>query len=152
MKSVTTEKIVQCLQYLGIDGSNHRILCILPMVEVAWADGLIQEAERTLILGVVEDYGLVDSDARRLIEGWLVNRPSEEYFRRGRLLLRLLLEQQLGRKLMLPLQTPEAVLAHCLHVADAAGGYFGGRIGRVSPEEKVAIASVAKALRVERYE
>jgi hypothetical protein len=37
------------LDELGVDRDNFRVLALLPLVYVAWADGKVQSAERSLI-------------------------------------------------------------------------------------------------------
>ena len=41
---------VRELASLGLDKRNYKAVCLLPLVEIAWADGVVQPGERTAIL------------------------------------------------------------------------------------------------------
>src|SRR5688572_24252871 len=68
---------------LGIDPSDYRVLKLLPLVYVAWADGKMEEVERSRILELASrSFGIGLSGAQVLHE-WLSAPPSHEYFRRA---------------------------------------------------------------------
>ena len=46
------EELTAALTRLGLDATNWRAVSLLPLVEVAWADGRIQVAERKLLTQV----------------------------------------------------------------------------------------------------
>ena len=71
------------LRKLGIDRRNLRSLPVLPLVEVAWADGEVQEAERELILRLAEDRYHLEEEGRRMLRNWLHHKPSQAYVHRG---------------------------------------------------------------------
>ena len=63
-------KIDAWLAELKIPRENYRLVMLLPMVYVAWADGRIQSAERKLILQIASDRGCSrTADGRRSING-----------------------------------------------------------------------------------
>jgi hypothetical protein len=61
---------------IGITGSTGAALALAPVIEIAWADGKIQEPERLAILGGSDDYGFSQPECRQLLEHWLTVRPS----------------------------------------------------------------------------
>ena len=81
---MASEALTRELNYLGIDESTFAVLALLPLVQVAWADGTIQEQERTLILGLADEQWKLAPDAHDLLESWLLHPPSEDYITRGR--------------------------------------------------------------------
>src|SRR5690242_6916183 len=46
--------IVDRIEQLGFTGESIRVLDLLPLVHVAWADGRVQRSERALILSILE--------------------------------------------------------------------------------------------------
>jgi hypothetical protein len=48
------------LQELKFPSEAYRIVALLPLVYVAWTDGKVQEAKRTLILEIARTRGLLD--------------------------------------------------------------------------------------------
>ena len=47
---MTDSHIRESLKALGMDRTSFRALPLLPLIQVAWADGEVQEEERNLIL------------------------------------------------------------------------------------------------------
>ena len=66
------------------------MLVLLPLIEVAWADGVIQPAERDLILSVARYQFDFSDDALDMLDAWLSHRPREDYLVRGRDVLKAL--------------------------------------------------------------
>ena len=51
-------------------------MSIIPLIEVAWADGKVNEGERDAVLKGAESYGLLkDQIGFSLLEQWLGHRP-----------------------------------------------------------------------------
>lgn len=132
------------LKELGLDAGHAHLLVVVPLVEVAWADGEVQSAERALIVEVAERFGLLDETCREILDGWLSKRPSGFYLKHARAILR-----ELARKARTPdgLE-PENVVAWCHAVANAAGGLFGTSFRAVDAREAEAIERIAKQLGV----
>lgn len=142
-------KLIEELNYLGIDEESHRVIALLPLVQVGWADGRIQPAEREIILAAAHQRGLVAGDGARVLKGWLEHPPTRSYQQRGRAVLFELARRQGALGEGFKLETIEEVLELCQKVASAAGGVF-GFIGRVEPSEKEVLQEIAQALDVAR--
>lgn len=129
------------LMWLGVDADTFRAIALLPLVHVAWADGAIQEAERSVISTVAVDRFGLSPPARALLDQWLTHRPSDAYMARARRAL-----FALGRLPQVPSGpgTRDDVLDLCQRVAEAAGGLFGFRA--VQAEERAALAAIADAM------
>ena len=133
---------LQALAALGMDELSFRALALLPLVQVAWADGTVQQAEADLIRKVAAEKLSVGDEGMRLLENWLAYPPTREYFQHGRTALAALLEgdpEGMGTK-------AADVLALSRKVAQAAGGLFG--IGSISKSESEALGELAEALGV----
>jgi uncharacterized tellurite resistance protein B-like protein len=130
------------LNYLGIDETTFSVLALLPLVQVAWADGTVQDAERQVILDLADNHYGLSSDAHDLLDSWLRHAPSESYISRGRRALVALAERD--PTFNLEAGSLEDVVAFAKDVARAAGGFMGFR--RVDAEEAAVIERIAETL------
>ncbi|MCB9682834.1 MAG: FHA domain-containing protein [Alphaproteobacteria bacterium] len=138
------DELTRAARALGIDDNEVRVLALLPLVAVAWADGEVQAAERKLILDLAtQRYGL-DDEARRILQSWLTYAPSEGYVRQGTdLMVRLVRAERI--ELELTDDHPfDAVLGDALSVAKAAGGMLGFRA--VDASEQAALEAIGAAI------
>lgn len=145
---MTDEELITELQALGIDKYSYRLIALLPLVQVAWADGTVQEAERTRILGIASSNGMLDGRYGDIVRGWLTTRPSDEQLERGRRLLVALVHRHRGIGAELSPDTLEAVQQRCEEIARAAGGLF-DLVFTVDPSERAAIKEIAESMSVE---
>lgn len=136
------ERVKVELDALGLREDTYRAILLLPLVEVAWADGEIQAEEREEILSYAEGNRLLAGDAHRVVEDWLTDRPTEDYFERGRAALVKLAHYKDGFGRDIHPAHVDDVLDYCNVVADAAGGVF-GMFFQTSDAEKVAIRKIA---------
>jgi len=131
------------LNGLGIHEEDGSLVLLLPLLQVAWADGEIQAEERARVLQIAQDHGWVAPSTAPLLEGWLTFRPSLGYFGKANAVLRGLL----GRAHGLPTRIePQALLSLCETVAEAAGGILG--FGAIERREKGVLTELADALHV----
>lgn len=121
------------LHHLGIDRRNLRALPLLPLVEVAWADGAIQDAERAIIIAKANTHSLSDED-RLMLGNWLAHSPSPGYLRVAHQALSWF--RRHGDPAIAPTMLGRLV-EDAKEVASAAGGWFG--FGRVSRAERETI-------------
>ncbi len=131
------------LYALGVSPADPRALALLPLIEVAWADGEVQDGEREAILRIASEHHALDDDGERLLETWLTWRPSASYLDKGRkALVELARQGRLG--LAIDAENPgSGTLDQALEVAKSAGGWFGFQA--VDPREKEALTAIAAA-------
>ena len=136
------DEVLDKLCALGIEADTWAALSIAPLVEVAWADGKIEDAERRAVLSAAEANGVgAGSRSFTLLENWLKQRPD------GRLLetwreFTVGLCSKLNPSERVALKTQ--VIDRARIVAESAGGFLG--LGnKVSAEEEVILAELAKA-------
>lgn len=133
------------LEELGIDRDSHRVLGLLPLVYVAWADGKIQRAERATIMGLARDKGWLAGSAAKLLETWLAEPPSSEYMRKGLTVLAAIAGQERGVAAgSVDADLLQHLVAYSRNVANAAGGLFGAG-GAISDDEAAALDTIARA-------
>ena len=139
---VADEEILQDLQDLGYTPETVMLLHLVPLVQVAWADGRVSERERALIVEAARARGVEsDSPADQQLAQWLASRPPEVLFERNLRAIRALLEAR-------PAAEREAsereLLSLSTAIASASGGLLG--IGAVSAEERALLARLSSEL------
>jgi hypothetical protein len=130
--------VVERIHRLGLSGDVVQIIHLLPLVQIAWADGAVSIAERTAILRAVQAHGVEPgSPAATFMASLLESRPSDTLLEEILAILRDILA---ARDLH-----PTSMLEACQKVAEASGGLLG--LGnKVSAEERDAIQKVVQAL------
>lgn len=139
------QEMLQELIDLGFTPRNLLALWLVPLTQVAWADGRVEEAERQAVLLALSEHGYsCDSPAWRLLESWLDHKPSEEVLTAWRDYAQAAVKSA-GEKQLIPLRNE--LLKRAREVAEAAGGVFG--IHPVSSAEEIVLNEMEKALRPE---
>jgi len=135
--------LLQDLQDLGFSPDTVGLLPLVPLVQVAWAEGGITAAERDLIVRLARSRGIAPGSAAdtRLTQ-WMVTRPDDTVFSRAGRLIRAMLDA--GGEPMADLSAHDLV-RYCETIAAASGGILG--IGRMSAEERALLSSVAADLK-----
>lgn len=142
---MTDADLTGALAQLGLDRQNWRAVSLLPLVEVAWADGKIQPAERRLLVEIAARHGIEPGSA--FLSRWLGRkRPAKTEFLRARTLLLQLWQRADPREVKQP-ETLEQLLDLCLRVAEAAGGLF-GILFTVEASERDCMAEIASSLQL----
>lgn len=122
---------------LGLAPEESGLLALLPLIEVAWADGVVQPAERTYILKCAEERMVMTPHGREVLQGWLSWRPSETTFAHGRFAV-----SAWAREGHFPEHFDLRELGRGL--ARAAGGVMG--VGAVDPREQEVLDRLASVL------
>ena len=146
-ESMTDEALMAAMHGLGLDDDNVHAIVLLPLIEVAWADGRVHENERRLILDIARQRGVLSGEGSVVLETWLRYRPSDRYLARGREVLNALALREAGGVTSATLQE---IVGFCERVALSAAGLFGRAFKAINPEEKAAIAEIATALAMDR--
>lgn len=139
---VADEEILQDLQDLGYTPETVSLLHLVPLVQMAWAEGGVSGRERELIVEAARARGIeAGSPADALLTQWLTTRPSELMFERNLRAIRAILESR-------PESEREAsrsdLLATATAIAEASGGMLGFRA--VSAEERAVLARISQEL------
>lgn len=136
---ITKPAVLDKLIELGIRAETVAALSIVPLVEVAWADGAVDAKERRAI---VDRAGVAhDSTAGALLEAWLDRRPDPKLLTAWTQLVQAMSEQ-LGPDGAARLKTD--LLDRARAVAAATGGLFG--VGsKVSASEAAILAKLEAA-------
>ncbi|MEL6346311.1 MAG: hypothetical protein AAFV53_24585 [Myxococcota bacterium] len=143
------DSLVDELRRIGLDEGSYRVLALLPLVHVAWADGKIQKEEAAQIEAAAARQGIIAGDlAREVLDRWLAQPPSEPERAAG---MRLLVELARRRGAVggdVDAMTLRELIDLCHDVAAAAGDLF-GLADPVSREERAALAEIARLLSID---
>lgn len=133
---------------LGIDRENFRVLALLPLVYVAWADGKMQGKERATIFKLANEMQWLTDSGEKLLQKWFDERPSDEYLEKGIKVLNQLGLSSEGPGAEVTSDVMQLVVLMCRDVAQAAGGYWG--LGDpISSDEEAALRKIAEELEVD---
>jgi hypothetical protein len=133
------------LEELRVPRDAYRVVTLLPLVYVAWADGRIQPAERSLILRIAGECGLLANGGAEALEHWLTEPPSRDQLRADLAALNELARSDRSLAAGFGADEHQLLLAWCQDVADAAGGLLGLRSARRDAELD-ALKTIAAAL------
>jgi hypothetical protein len=116
----TSEKIAEEALELGFDQETALLLPLVPMIQVAWADGSVSIAERHRLEELMEQFGVEPgSEAANFLDLMLEERPSETFFKRVNRVVAHLLEENPDE------WSSKSIVEHAREVAEASGGFFG---------------------------
>jgi hypothetical protein len=133
------------LQELGFAPDTVSLLPLAPIVEMAWAEGGVSDAERESIVKIARSRGIVSGTAAdQQLTAWLANRPSNETFTGARRLIRAMLDTGSGASGV----SADDLVKQAEEIAAASGGILG--IGRISAEERALLARLAEDLKGRR--
>jgi hypothetical protein len=123
ISGITDDDLLRRLIELNIQLEVLATISIIPLVEVAWADGKIHKKEREVILKAAGDYGIGKNQiGHSLLEQWLQHQPPQGLLESWIIYIRGLCHL-LSEADCKALKT--ALLRRARAVAEAAGGFLG---------------------------
>jgi hypothetical protein len=136
-------ELLQELEALGFTPETVSLLPIVPVLEVAWAEGGVTDAERALVIQLARSRGIAEgSAADRELASWLARRPDPQVFARATRLVRAMLAsggQEQGSL------TADDLVKYCESIASVSGGVFGMK--KISADERALLAKIAADLK-----
>jgi hypothetical protein len=131
------------LDELGFTPHTITLLPLVPVLQVAWAEGGVSTGEREMIVKLARSRRIEPgSEADALLHEWLERRPSDETFRKAGRLIAAMLDHPEAAGIHV---TADDLIKYCEQIAAASGGIFG--FGSVSAEEKAALQQIAGLLK-----
>lgn len=139
---INDQKLAEHIAGIGVTVETLTAFRLVPLVAVAWADDLMEENERYVILQAAEKSGIKQGDsAMDLLKAWTSKRPPSdlidawcEYAKS--------LSMSLSGEMRTVLK--KEILEQVHTVAQSAGGVLG--FGSVSKSEQTMINTIEKAL------
>lgn len=140
---ITDPALLADLEALGYTSETVALLPVVPVLQVAWAEGGVSTKERAMVVDFARKRGIAEgSAADAQLQQWLNERPSNEVFEKATRLIGAMLAA--GGAAVKDLN-PDDLVAYCESIAAASGGIFG--IGSVSAEEKETLARIQRDLK-----
>jgi hypothetical protein len=139
---IRDQAVLQKLVELGVRPESVAPLALVPIVEVAWADGRVDEKERQAVLDAADARGIRAGDLQHgLLQSWLLHRPSAALFEAWQHYVAGLCAQ-LDEAQRTTLRAE--LLDRARGVAEASGGFLG--LGsKVSPRERAVLERLEAA-------
>ena len=133
------------LKELRVPRAAYRVVSLLPLVYIAWADGRIQRSERDLILHIARERGMLDHGGEDALSRWLSEPPSKQQLQADLAVLNELARSDRKLQEEFGADEEQLLLAWCQDVADAAGGLLGLKSARTDAEN-AALKTIVGAL------
>ena len=138
---MSDDSVLDRLVELGLRANTIAALSLVPLIAVAWADGEIQDNERTAILQGAHGKGLEEgTDGYELLQTWLKDRPKDELFEAWESYIKALAGQLNDEQNRL---LKNQIVGFAKMVASSAGGLLG--FGKVSSAEEKALHRIEAA-------
>ena len=138
---VTDPEVIHELAELGFTQETVKLLPLIPVLEMAWAEGGVTPAERKMVIDVARARGIeAGTAADSQLAEWLDRQPPESVYRRAGRLIKALFAS--GGRFDF---APDDLLKYCEAIAEASGGILG--IGRVSSAERATLARIADEIK-----
>jgi hypothetical protein len=139
-------ELERTLNGLGIEPASHRVLMLLPLIYVAWADGKMDGVEIERIERFARDRLHFTAATSEVLDRWLHQAPAREYVERGLMgLLGVALDED-----MLEVDVAELpdLLVHAESIARATADALDDP-NAVTAEEEQALAEIARLLEID---
>ena len=142
VSGISDAKVLERLVELGITPELLIAMAVIPLVEVAWADGEISPKERQAVLDAARSLRKgAEPIAPGMLEAWLERRPDAKLLSSWQLYVQGLcasLQPQERERLR------DQIVGHARQVAESSGGILG--LGnKVSAAEERVLAKLSKA-------
>ena len=138
------ETVLRRLAGLGIRADTLAALTLIPLIEVAWADGKMDAKEREAVLSGAESTGIErENPSYGLLKIWIEDQPAPDLVDAWREFIGTLC-RELGNEQRAHLE--QNILGRARQVAEAAGGFLG--LGpKVSKQESAVLESLSRAFK-----
>ena len=134
----TSEAVAKEALELGFDQDTARVLPLVPLIEMAWADDDVTSAESRTVRELAKRFGLEpDSEAFDFLKMMLQERPSELFFERVNRVVVHMVEDNPDN------WGYDSLVDLVEQVAEASGGFF-GLTNPINSEERALLEEFAE--------
>jgi tellurite resistance protein len=144
---VDDAQLLARVQALGLDHETGTAVLFAPLIQVAWADGAVSDAERAVILETAASRGVEsDTPVHAKLEEWMKTRPSNALFETATECMRIGFAVLPGEERA---ERLNSIVAACRKVAEASGNTLGRLLGLgdgVSADEERVLDAIAHKL------
>jgi hypothetical protein len=143
VSGIHDDALLEKLIALEIGPETLTTLIGIPLIEVAWADGQMDEKERKKLFEYAEKAGLRQKGLDpKIMSAWLKNRPDPALLKAWKQYVQTLCKELNAHERE---ALRDEVMADARSVAEAAGGILG--LGTISAEEKAMLKTLEEAFR-----
>lgn len=136
-------ELIAEVEALGFSPDTVALLPLVPLIEVAWAEGGVSGPERALVIQLARSRGIAEGGAAdRQLATWLDTRPSADMFTRATRLVRAMLAVAGQDQAAM---TADDLVKYSESIAAASGGIFG--MNKISAEERDLLRRIAGELK-----
>jgi len=136
------------LQELGFSGDTVILLPLMPVLELAWAEGGITAAERQQLISLARGRGIAEGGAAdRQLTAWMAERPAPAVFAKAARLISALLDAGAPAAKGL---TADQLVKYAEQIASASGGLLGLPIRAISMEERDLLTRITNDLKARK--
>lgn len=138
---IQDEELINRLVELNIESETLAALSLIPLVEVAWADGSMDDRERKAVLQAAEEQGIhPGTPSFELLQRWLDRIPDRAILGAWKEYISDLAESMSSEDRE---RLREHLLQRARKVASAAGGFLG--FDKISEREESVLADLESA-------
>lgn len=139
---IDDEAVLDRLIELNIGPETLAAMAVVPLIQVAWADGKVQAEERQAIIRAAQEAGVKSSDGDYpLIAYWLNEKPSREMLEAWEHYVRALCRQLTSDEIA---ELKRDIMTLARKVAQAAGGIPGLK-SKISKAEREVLSELEKS-------
>lgn len=136
---VADQEVLEALQDLGYTSDTIRLLSIVPLLQIAWAEGGVTDDERKMILEIANSRGITEgAQAYQQLMRWLETEPPQEFFDNTLRAVSYMIEALPPDQRQ---SSRQNLVEYCTQIAEVSGGILGFR--KISDEERMLIARIA---------
>lgn len=141
VSGITNDSVLQRLLELQIRPETLASLSMIPIIEVAWVDGVLDENEKKSILGSAQKQGMTKGSVDfKLLELWMEHKPDPSLLEAWTHYIEGLCEQLTAEQCK---DLCKELMDHATNVAMASGGFFG--LGnKISKSEELMLKQLSK--------
>jgi hypothetical protein len=77
------DRLQKTLKHLQIGPTNYKVLKLLPLVYVAWAEGKLTPERAERLVDLAHNHFAIGEAGERILRGWLTRRPDKAFFMEG---------------------------------------------------------------------
>lgn len=141
ISGIENEDVLHRLVELNISSETLAALTLIPLVEVAWADGSLHEKERSAVLRAAEQQGIEEGHpAHDLLENWLKHAPEKDVLKTWKAYIGELAKRMSEREKE---ELRSQIVSRARRIAGAAGGFLG--MNKISDREEAVLKDLESA-------
>ncbi len=140
------DKLRDSLARLAIPPDDYRLLKLLPLVYVAWADGKMATAQKQRIHAFAVEHFELSAAGAAVLQHWLTEPPTHDYITEG--LRDILFLAKAQDDMGVDFSELPLLLAHAERIARSSGALL--ELGQsVSSDEEAALQEIARELHID---